>query len=71
MLPQGMRHLHGSTREDGRTSGKEATAKKSCEHAAGVLIGCYGKRLEKQSVHTFKDKNKHNYIGDTLQEDSI
>lgn len=50
---------------------KQGRASACCEHAAGVLVACDGKRLKKQPLHTFKDTNKHNYIGDIPQEDPI
>lgn len=52
-------------RKQGRVSAR-------CEHAAGVVVACNGKRLKKkQPLHTFKDTSKHNYIWDILQEDPI
>lgn len=50
---------------------RQGRASACCEHAAGVPVACNGKRLKKQFQHTFKDTNKHNYIGDILQEDPI
>lgn len=50
---------------------KQGRVSACCEHTAGVLVACNGRRLKKQSLHTVKDTNKHNYTGDLLQEDLI
>lgn len=60
--------LHGvgswpaSLGKEDRTGGKEAKAREG---------ECVLWTRSKQSLHTFKDTNKHNYIGDIPQEDPI
>lgn len=69
------RHLAGSTWEDDRTGGKEATARQS-ECVLWTHSRCPGclrwRKAEKNGPYTpSKTQKKHGYIGETPQEDPI